>query len=379
MTAATLRVPLEPPAVERPAGVSDRLIKVVLVRLAAGDGATRSALVPDLAAMAPQRLPLAQWRVLLDAAIEALLKDGAALETAQRLRPSEAGAAAVRRFLGVKGGALPRAWSDLRDGRLIAKALGLERLAAKDLKALARRDGLSAAVVQAAYPLKIKGIASPSRLRAALAGLALQRAFNHQLSAGLAGNGGLSAKAGRLLAGQLARLPRDFGTDTRLIATLAAEQLGAKQADLDSLRRAVLARFLEAALPEADAGLRPPPRVAAKGSPPAPARPSPAVVVGRPDLAGFVSEVRRHVGACAEGWVGNRKAYISHVWRAFNLARRDWGLSEIEFKCMLLEAHRAGKLALANADLKDHNRIKDLQESAVVYKNAIFHFVRVEG
>ena len=59
--------------------------------------------------------------------------------------------------------------------------------------------------------------------------------------------------------------------------------------------------------------------------------------------------------------------------------RAEWGLSEIEFKCMLTEAHRAGNLALANADLKDNSKIKDLQDSAVVYKNAVFHFIRVDG
>jgi hypothetical protein len=93
----------------------------------------------------------------------------------------------------------------------------------------------------------------------------------------------------------------------------------------------------------------------------------------------FVHEVRREAGRLAEGWIGNRKAYISHVWRALAQARTEWGLSEIEFKCMLLEAHRAGQLALAHADLKDHKSLKDVQDSAVVYKNAVFHFVRADG
>jgi hypothetical protein len=29
--------------------------------------------------------------------------------------------------------------------------------------------------------------------------------------------------------------------------------------------------------------------------------------------------------------------------------------------------------------LKDGSNIKELQDSAVVYKNAVFHFVRVDG
>ena len=89
--------------------------------------------------------------------------------------------------------------------------------------------------------------------------------------------------------------------------------------------------------------------------------------------------MRRHAGDKAQGWPGNRKAYISHVWHTVRERRPEWGLSEIEFKCMLTEAHRAGSLALANADLKDNSSIKDLQDSAVVYKNAVFHFIRVDG
>jgi hypothetical protein len=46
---------------------------------------------------------------------------------------------------------------------------------------------------------------------------------------------------------------------------------------------------------------------------------------------------------------------------------------------MLAEAHRAGQLALANADLKDKDNIKDVQDSAVSYRNAVFHFIRVDA
>jgi hypothetical protein len=324
-------------------------------------------------------LPVAHWRALIEREVEALFADGLAREVHGRLQASAAGADAARRFLGLRG-ALPRSWSELSHVRLMAKALGLERLAVKELKALERPDGLRAAIVQTAYKVKVKGIATPSRLRSTLAALALQRAFGNQISATLAGKSALPARAGRLLAAQLCRSPRDFGTDTRLIAALAAEHLGAKSADIEGLRRAVFCRFFAGVVEVGDEASYPLPRPPAKREavpPPEPA--SLAVVGGRPDLSGFVLEVRRHAAAHAHGWVGNRKAYISHVWRALAHARSDWGLSEIEFKCMLLEAHRAGQLALANADLKDHKSMKDVQDSAVVYKNAVFHFVRVDG
>ena len=131
---------------------------------------------------------------------------------------------------------------------------------------------------------------------------------------------------------------------------------------------------LEPAQPSAVAAVKPAPiapmALLAPVAPPA---------QGRPDLPGFATEVRRHAASQAQGWSGDRKAYISHVWRNIRDKRPDWGLSEIEFKCMLAEAHRAGQLALANADLKDKSNIKDVQDFAVVYRNAVFHFIRVDA
>src|SRR5262245_13334322 len=375
MTAATLAVPAAPAG-----GAHHRLRQLALVRIAGDARTTRSAVAQDLAAIVPHRLAAQPWRQLIEGEIEGLLAEGALREGNGHLQLTPEGAEAARRFLGGRG-ALPRAWSELRDERLVAKALGLERLAGKDLKALARPDGLRAGVVQGAYKLKLKGLATPSRLRAALATLALERAFGNQLGATLSAKRALPAKAGRLLAAQLARNRRDFGTDRRLIAALAAEHVGVKPGDSDALRRAVLCRFFADALGEAGAVAGAAPRGPARLETLPRAAPAPLAgsVSRRPDLPLFVLEVRRQAGRLAEGWSGNRKAYISHVWRVLAQARADWGLSEIEFKCMLLEAHRAGQLALAHADLKDHKSIKDVQESAVVYKNAVFHFVRADG
>ena len=343
------------------------------------EGLTRQGLSADLAPLAAHRIATAQWRHLIDREIEALADAGLTSVAGAQLKPTEAGVARAAIFLGVKGNP-PRSWSEMHEVRLVAKALGLEREAAKRLDALATADGLRAAIVQKAFGLKIRGVATPSRLRTGLAAVALERAFGNQIKAGLAGKLGLSAKAGRLLAGQLARKPRDFGTDARLIAALAAEHLGLAQADLATLRLAVLRRYLDgpdkpAARPRTPAKApMPRPRLVETAAPTsAPAEPA------RPDLAGFAQEVRRHAEVRAQGWSGDRKAYISHVWHLLREKRPEWGLSEIEFKCMLIEAHRAGGLALANADLKDSSNLAQVQESAVVYKNSVFHFIRVDG
>jgi hypothetical protein len=98
----------------------------------------------------------------------------------------------------------------------------------------------------------------------------------------------------------------------------------------------------------------------------------------RPDLAEFARSVKRAAALRAEGWPGNRKAYISQVWDAVRAAEPRWDLSEIEFKCMLAEGHRQGAVVLANADLKSKSNMKELESSAVLYKNTVWHFVRVE-
>lgn len=412
---------------ERPAAAGqidpDRLRDVALVRIACAEaGLGKSEIAADLMPLVAHRLAAGRWRAMSEGAIAALLTERLVVTEGARVRATEAGLTAAGSILGLKGQQqFPRAWRQVWEVRLVARALGLQREAGKRLRELATPEGLRAAIVQGAFALKVKGVPTPSRLRAALAAVALQRAFGNQVSAGLGGKAALPAKAGRLLAAQLAHKPRNFGTDARLIAALATEQVDAPDTDLESLRLAVLRRFMETADAPVESSPKPaakrpravpatprlgsngthaarparaphsppvahlPPADAVEAAEPIEARPpliapsAPPLPGGRPDLAGFVAEVRRHAASRAHGWAGDRKAYISHVWRAVQEQRPDWQLSEIEFKCMLAEAHRAGQLALANADLKDASSMRELQESAVPYRNAVFHFVRVEG
>lgn len=386
---------LEEPSEATPS--AGRLRHLLLVRIACAQrGIGKSELTADLAPLAANA-PGAQWRADLDRQIAALAGEGLVTVKGSRVQVTETGERQAARLLGITG-AMPRVWSDLRDIRLVALALGLQREPAKRLKALATLEGVRGAIVESAFDLRIKGISTPTRIREALAATALGRAFGDKGARGLAGKLGLSAKAGRLLAGQLAREPRDFGTDTRLIAALAAEQTGSPVSGLEELRIAVLRNYFGAGPIKAPAGKRKPSkRALGKRPAPKPQRPEPFTIAqdasgtiapapvappapaGRPDLPGFASEVRRSAAGQAHGWSGDRKAYISHVWRNIREQRPEWGLSEIEFKCMLAEAHRAGQIALANADLKDRDNIRDVQESAVSYRNAVFHFIRVDA
>jgi hypothetical protein len=390
----------------------------------------------DLAPFAGPQMPASRWRGVVDAALDGLTAAG--LVTAAKpggFLASKAGGAAAARFLGAPASAT-LTWDQACNVWLIAKALGMRKTPAKRLAALATADGLRAAILVHAYSLSFKGEATATRLRQALAAAALKRAFGSQGAskgaASLADKLGLSARASRLLAAQLMEKPRDPGTDRRLVAALAVQACGAASADLSALRAAVLRRLLAtAAQPSQMASptdVRQRPRHSAPsplvegqgggdrrtstlGAPSAPGpsphgagepvraraeagasastgqqRPAPAAAamasagIGAPlDLPGFAREVRRCAAGEAQGWAGDRKAYISRVWRSFREQRPDLGLSEIEFKGMLAEAHRLGQLALANADLKDASNIKDVQDSALIYKNAVFHYIRVDA
>lgn len=366
---------------------------LVLVRAAASGGATRAEVASDLAPLFTHKLSPADWRRLAEKEIGQLIANGLLAETKSRLAPTETGALAAARYLGQKS-LEPASWSELRDVTLIAKGLGLEKETAARLKPLARVEGLRTIIVQKAFGLSVKKNPPPTKLRAQLAVVALERAFGNRIKAGFGKGSALSAKAGRLLAGQLSQSPRAFTTDAKLISELAAECAGAKESTLEGLRTGVLrglgARALEAGtaeIPTPDAErapmpvrvTEPAPALAAVANDVAPAAVAPkAVPSARPDLTEFARAVKKAAASRAEGWPGSRKAFISHVWDAIRASQPSWQVSEIEFKCMLAEAHRLGALVLANADLKDKKSIPDIESSAVPYKNTVWHFVRVE-
>jgi hypothetical protein len=366
-----------------------RLSGIVLVRLAAEpDGRDRADLARDLLPIISHKLSPDDWRKVLSGILASLAAGGYVSTSGNTSRATGSGKAAAVEFLGLrKSGALP-AWPDVRDGALIARALGLEKEPASRLKGLTKLDGLRCLIVLGTYGLKFRGPVSASRLRSALAVIALERAFGNQIKHSLGEKPGLSPKSGRLLAGQLASKPRDFGTDGRLIAALAADAVEAPRSDIGTLRLGVLQRFITNAEANTSAPkARPSRSQKARASEAAPqpqpnATPAqiarPAAITDRPDPAQFTRAVLAAARTKAEGWPGNRKAYVSHVWRIVREEQAQWSLTEIEFKCMLTEAHRTGLLTLVTADLKNARTLKDLQESAISYKNTIWHFIRVE-
>lgn len=384
---------LELPRTSQPGAVAAaRLSGIVLVRLAAApDGRDHADLARDLLPIISHKLSPDDWRKVLSGILASLAASAYVTTAGNASRATGSGRTAAADFLGLrKSGALP-AWPDVRDGALIARALGLEKEPASRLKGLAKLDGLRCLIVLGTYGLKFRGPVSASRLRSALAVIALERAFGNQIKHGLGEKPGLSPKSGRLLAGQLASKPRDFGTDGRLIAALAADAVGAPRSDIGTLRLGVLRRFITDAETKQPTSAPPKARPSraqkTRISDPAPAAQAaaprvhvaqPVAISERPDPTHFARTAVAAARTKAEGWPGNRKAFVSHVWQVIRDGQPQWALTEIEFKCMLTEAHRTGLLTLATADLKNPRTLKELQESAISYKNTVWHFIRVE-
>lgn len=358
---------------------------LVLLRIAAGT-ATRADLQRDLAPLLAPRTPGTQFRRAAELAIGGHVARHLATETRGRLSATPAGARAAAAIL-------DPAKSDFTDWRaivsaLLARALDLAATTPSITKALGRKEGVAALVLQKHYGLGTAKVMSPTTLRAELAVVALERAFGNKIKTGLGKGSGLPGKAGRILAGQLLRQPRELSSDGKLIVALAAEALSTKDQSLDGLILALLRSLTVApngrALPEPPAPpqsprpAKPAPKADNDASPLAAELTSQRPAPIRPDMLEFASAVVSAARPVSQGWPGNHKAFISLVWNAIRNARPEWELTEVAFKSMLAEAHRTGHVVLAGADLKEKCDLKELEDSKILYKNTVWHFVRVE-
>lgn len=365
---------------------------LLLLRVAVGS-ATRADLQRDVAPLLASKISGLEFRRSAELALSTLAgaqliseaKGGRLTVTDKGRQVAEASFAASRNF--------PSAWSDAKTSLILAVLSASDTPSIR--KGLARPEGLAALIVQRHFGKSTGRVLSPPDLRSELAIIALERAFGNKIKTGFGKSAGLPAKAGRLLAGQLFRSPREVSTDGKLIIQLACEIVGAREGSLAALELALLRTLLAPKEENARAEplrspqrAEPPKRPPVRKPPPLPAndrlpldetQPPPAArVVAPPDIQEFCQAVVDAARPVAEGWPGNRKAFISLVWKAIRNARPDWGLSEIAFKGMLAEAHRSGRLELATADLKDGRDLKSLEDSKILYKNTVWHFVRVQ-
>lgn len=356
-----------------------------LVLLRASAGATRADLQRDLAPLLAPRTSGTEFRRAAEFAIGTLTDTHLIRETKGHLATTAKGFQ-IAEALVAPAHLNSASWADIKLA-LITRALDARDTAAVR-KALQRPQGFAALVLQNHFGISAGRVLSPANLRAALAIVALERAFGNRIKTGLGKGPGLPAKPGRVLAGQLFRQPREIASDGKLIVQLAAEVAGAREHTLEALQLAVL-RGLTAPKDAVSEKSSIPKR--AKRSSPVARAPSPAndgapfpnlappvQQPSPPDMAEFCAAVMDVARPVSEGWPGNRKAFISLVWKAIRSSRPDWGLSEVAFKGMLAEAHRLGQIELASADLKDGRDLRSLEDSKILYKNTIWHYVRVQ-
>ncbi|RUO98420.1 hypothetical protein [Hyphomicrobium sp.] len=364
--------------------------ELLLLRIAVG-GATRADLQRDVAPLLAPRMSSLEFRRSAELAISTLIGAQYVTEQKGRLASTEKGRQVAEASY-ASSRTFPAAWTDAKISLLLGALSATDTPSIR--KAFARPEGIAALIVQHHFGKTTARVLSPADLRAELAIIALERAFGNKIKTGLGKGAGLPAKAGRILAGQLFRSPREISSDGKLIVQLACEIVGAREGSVSALELALLRNLVG---PKEESARANAPRPHAREEPgkrvvraptPKPAndrlpldeshvKPAPRVV-SPPDMPEFCQAVVDAARPVAEGWPGNRKAFISLVWKAIRNARPDWGLSEIAFKGMLAEAHRSGQLELATADLKDGRDLKSLEDSKILYKNTVWHFVRVQ-
>jgi len=316
-------------------------------------------LMRDLQPLVAHRLSPYAWRRTLDETMMALAaKDHVALHHAHFHATSKGNRWRDDRFgWRVPAGAT---WPELRDVHFVAHALKVGR-DHRAKAALATGDGLRRVLLERTLGVKLRVDEGLAGIRDVLARYALRQGTvsgDAAVSSHL-----LTAPQRRAQAATLIKGRAKPDSDHRLIARIAAEQVGSPQTSPSALRMQLLRTYMTGERPLAAAR----PKAPGTRQPHSPFEPSE-----------FLTEVRNFARQCAQGWSGNRRALISRVFPRLIDAHPDWGLDVGRFKTLLAEAHKAGRLHLVHADLRDKKILDDLAASAIAYHNMILHFIRVE-
>jgi hypothetical protein len=358
------------------------LRNVLLVRIASAglDGITRAGLRGDIAPLVEHRLTQPEWRRCLDELVFVLLAEGLAVTHRMRLTITDSGMAVATHFLGAP---LPTRtdWTEVRDVLLVGRALGVEGAPGARRKKLDSAHGLRGAILERSFGVPAAKTKTVTGLRDNLARKVTAKAAGMDASRGAQAPN--KTNRARRAVERLLRRPREFASDAALLAELAAEQVGAQQTSVPSLRKAILRKLIgrpaeaRATLGAAAPAVHPVPKAAMAAISQA-LMASPQSPLHHADTQAFSTAVIAAAKACAEGWQGNRRAYVIKVWEALSRAHPHWSLSIDGFKARLIEAHKAGCLTLAYADLRSKDTIELVQASAVRDRNNEWHFIRID-
>jgi hypothetical protein len=290
------------------------------------DGGSESDLVTPLARFCPSQLTPAAWREQLGNAAAALCPR--ILDDAHRLVQRDE----LRKRIGDHH---VTKWVQLADCILPALALGVAADDTKSHAKLKSADAWAAAIAGRALAYWKAG--PPPSASALCDSFAWSQL-------------GLSGKPKRLpaevrslfLQKELDAAP---SRPDRLLRQLAARELAVPRADARSLRDGLVRAWLAER------------------------------VIGMNHTASFAEDVAATARDAHDGVFGDRKVFISEVWRALRL-RPPWAsVSLEEFKARLLDAHRAGQLVLARADLVAAMNPEHVAASETTANGASFHFI----
>ena len=347
----------------RTAAELSKTAELVLVRLLAAGGKSGPGpkrVRDDVAKLGASIASDDAWAALLADLLSAgLLAEG------KGLRLSEAGRARALRVLGLAALPANATWPRLRDGHLVGVAAGAPGGAGDALRA---KGKLSAYMLKRRFGLRVPEGATVGTAAAALVCKVLgfpELSDFKSLQA---------AVLGRLLDPPQA-LPPDAAVEQ-----FVRVQFGARRGKVDELRQALIAEWVRGGEPgRAPQPTTPADRVSTAPAPGSVHAGANGDAGGGFDLAAFAAAARRAAAASPTGWFGDNKVFIAHAWRRY---RSDAAVPDLDlpsFKGRLVEANRAGLLALSRADLVAAMDPADVRESEARYLNAEFHFILIEG
>jgi hypothetical protein len=342
---------------------TDRLDELVLARLAA----TPSPRPAELLAAVRR-----YWPQAVREDVEAALQRLDAKKALSQRKPTESGMAQARRF-----GAAGVPWRQVTDAVLPAHALGWPF---EDRRARARldgREGWAAAIVARDWGLIDAGDPPPTPSHVGMAivwhRLALPGKLPRQLPKAV-----MAHFLGRLLQVEVPEWRRG-------LVQLALLSVSARRAELRALRDGVVAAWLGGRTwTEPSRAVEPDPVLAGPHSASDPANGKggaggnggdPANGSQPGSLEEFARRVREAAGSARSGVFGDRKVFISALWR--DLSGSGAGTLD-QFKQRLVEANSRGLLRLFRADLVEEMDPEEVAASATRYLDATFHFVERE-
>jgi hypothetical protein len=265
---------------------------------------------------------------------------------------TETGRARALKVLGLEALPAKPTWANLLAKYLLPQALEVPPDATDTLKQIAKADGLAALMLRRKHGVSVPGGANVTKTTEALACQHVCQAL------GLPPAADWKSLQTAVL-GHLVGAPELTAKQVKTQVPRLA--LGVPDTKMPNLVAAVVRDWL-------DAGPAP-------ASAPAPALEPAADAF---DLPAFAATVLRAAAVAETGRFGT-KVFVNHLWRQL-AGRADLGVGSFpEFKDRLLEAHRAGLLELARADLVDTLDPEDVRTSEISYLNATYHFVLDEG